>query len=272
MTTQGCAQGVPSCLTRMDDKSTSPSRQRRHTGLAGQLNAQWDSELADSSLPDSWSGHDALTGAATLQEVIDLCLPTQPSATHDQVLYALICLTQDGCQTASRCLVQTMLSKLVRLSKTAAARGVEDPIPCVLTTFLEQVHRYRRHLRSRVAGNLALNTLSALPVAATEEELVGIDPVTELGASHRWCSINDAVNEAEHNAHLITAALTWALDRKILTRADIALLTRRYLSGRPQAPTLAQIAEETGQSYEYLRKRHAGAVRRLTQAAAHRAA
>lgn len=115
-------------------------------------------------------------------------------------------------------------------------------------------------------------TLHALPAAPAEDELVGIDPVTELGASHRWCSINDNVNEAESNTHLITAALTWALDRKVLTRADVALLARRYLSGQDQPPTLAQIAQDTGQSHDYLRKRHAAAIRRLSAAAAHRAA
>lgn len=256
----------------MDDKSTSSPRQRRYTGLAGQLNTQWDSELADRFCPDPWSEHPALADAVTLQEVLDLCAPAQPSTTHDQVLHALICLAQDGCQTASRALVQTMLSKLVRLSKTAAARGVEDPIACVVTTFLEQVQNYRLHLRARVAGNLSLNTLHALPAAPAEDELVGIDPVTELGASHRWCSINDNVNEAESNTHLITAALTWALDRKVLTRADVALLARRYLSGQDQPPTLAQIAQDTGQSHDYLRKRHAAAIRRLSAAAAHRAA
>lgn len=256
----------------MDDNSTRLSRQRRYTGLAGQLNTQWDLELADSFCPAHWDQHPVLAEAATLQEVVDLCLPAQPSSTHDAVLYSFIQLAREGCQTASRCLVQTMLSKLVRLSRTAAARGVEDPMACVVTTFLEQVQHYRLHLRARVAANLALNTLHALPAAPAEEELVGIDPVTDLGAGHRWCSINDTTNESERNVHLITAALTWALDRKILTAADVALLARRYLSGHEHTPTLAQIARDTGQSPEYLRKRHAAALRRLTAAAALRAA
>lgn len=256
----------------MDNTSTPLPRQRRYTGLAGQLNAQWDSELAHSTCPSPWDQYPVLSGAGTLQEVIDLCLPTEPSTTHDAVLYALICLAQDGCEVASRCLVQTMLSKLVRLSKTAAARGVEDAAACVVATFLEQVQRYRRHLQARVAGNLALNTLHALPAAPVEKELTGIDPVTEIGAEYRWCSSEETANETERNTHLITTALAWALDRKILTRADVALLARRYLSGREQAPTLAQIAHDTGQSPEYLRKRHAAAIRRLSAAAARRAA
>lgn len=267
LTTQGHAQGARVTVAAMSSDAT-PHPTLQH-GLLGVLNREWQ-QLRTAPTPQHWlKQHPALAGCSTLAEVVDICRPPR-DVDHDEVLLTLVRLTQSGDRTATRVLTQTMLPKLARLQRTALGRRLSDPDGVVVEAFLIQLTRYPTTRRPhRVAANLALDTLKAMPAAAGADELPtdDIQPVSDsCPAGWRSTEASGPVEQLTISNDA-TTAIAWGLDARIITRSDAALLARIHLSD--DSPTLAEVADELGIAATAARARHSRAVRRLAQAAAH---
>lgn len=248
----------------MEQRTQASGPAPHHTvGLAGRLNREWTQQVAHTLCPQAWSATPALAELVTLQDVLDQCRPEQTAQTKDAVLHALITHAKAGCALAQRTLVQTMLNKIVRLSKTAGARGIDGPLSYTLTAFLGVVDAYPLHQRTSVAGTLALNTLHSLPAAPqVHEHPQPDDHLVDLTHHSSWHSLAQE-GHTDRDEQLIVKALTWALDQRILTEVDVRILAHRYLVDDGQLRSIAEVAERLDLTPGYVRKRHAAALRRL---------
>lgn len=239
------------------------SRTRLRTGLYGQLNREWDT-LGTQARPDSWGAHSVLARHHTPEGVLE-ANRRSPAHTSDHILIALLALCAQGDDLAGRAVLQAFLGKIRRLSNTAAARGVTDPVESTLAAAWEAIRSYPLHLRTRVAGNLSLETLRRLPQPGPRDLPEPDHQGLEALGSPAW---GDNAGE-EPTARLIET-LTWALDTEALSPADVRLLARMHLAHDATEVRLYDLADELGISYDAAQRRHSRAVRRLRDAVTER--
>lgn len=237
--------------------STAP---HRTSGAVGALNAEWEI-LGARPAPEAWGSRSALADHATPGALLDHHRATP--AAHDAILHALLTLAHDGDTLAARTVLQAMLGKVVRLSRTAAARGLDDPIETTIAAAWETIAGYPLHRTAGIAGRLALDTLHRIPqpnqrtTPVDHPVLEGLtEPVPPLGSG-----------EPEDPTEQLTQLLIWAQQTGTLATAEIQLLARKYLSA-DVGVTLAEIAAETGQPLGTLCSRHHRAIATLVKAVA----
>lgn len=263
-----CSQGTEG-KTLMSRIAT-PERCIR-PGYLGSLNREWVRELADSPSPAHWRAHPSLRTHATLGAVI-ASLPGADPDTIDAVLLALVRLGHDGDDIARRTLLQTLLGRVQRMTYTARARGLQDPVSAALQAALEAIASYPLHRRSKVAARLAMDCLSHLPRGAQATELCSGDELLgELVHADQIAGRALVVDDGDRSRREAVDLLLWALDTCVLTPDEAALLAQVHLpptdhGEHAPAPTFKQLACATATPAATLRKRASRATAKLTRA------
>lgn len=223
---------------------------RRQHGLIGALNTDW----ATHADRPTWS--DPELRYPTTNALLS-ALSRADSGHADAILYALIRHARAGDQHATRTALQAMLGVAARLTRTARNRGLEDHEALAVAALLEAIRTYPLHLNQRVAANVRMRALAALPAAAAVQEIPSEHTVALLDA--RGSNSSSAPVDVEARR-----LLAWALEHGILNHAEADLLRRAHL--RTEKVPTALLAAELGLTCASYRQRHHRLVRRLAQA------
>ncbi len=215
----------------------------------------------------------ALAGTTSLGALVDR-IDASHGAQEDSLLLALVRLAQGGQQLAGRVLLQAMLPKIARMARTLRPssnddRWVEDRRHIAVATFWEVLYAYPTNRRaSRVAGNLALDTLHEL--TRDQRKPPGDIPVDPEEAADRLAG--SGYHEPRMQAGGLTAdsdlleVIAWGLDVAAINSDEAALLTRVYLPDPNAEGGSADLAQALGLSAAALRQRCSRARRRLISA------
>lgn len=221
------------------------------------LNHEWAAVHAGQPVPAGWA--EAFPGVNTLDGVLDYLKGT---ADADTPLLALITLTQSGDETAGRTLLQTMLGKLHQIGRTAISRGLDDAAHEALLAFYTAAASYPLDRDTKVASNLSMRCLHALPHRRGPfETSVGLE---DADSDYLEQLLQRAERRPEDPTDELVTLLTWAMDEKILAPEQIALLGRRYLASSPL--TSEELARDYGVTPSAMRKRCSAAIRTLSEA------
>lgn len=121
--------------------------------LLHQLNHEWTELLSHSPIP-TWSTTIPEVAACVCAGDVLALLP----GFAEPVLSGLVRLAQAGDQLAARTVLQAMLPKLVRMSRTGIARSRRDALDDLVSAMAARILTHRPR-RSSTAGNLALDSL-----------------------------------------------------------------------------------------------------------------
>lgn len=218
----------------------------------------------------------ALAGYPRPADLVDAVDHADP-ATQDQILAALIRLTQDGHQLAGRILLQLLLPKLGKMAlrtnptSSDSAWG-EDRRHIIVAEFWDIVAGYPIHRRTRkVAANLALETLHRITNPRGHRVDLPVDPDT-LG---RTLTNQELASDTDLplpggltcDASLVDV-VDWAVQQHVITTNDAQLLLRVYLPhpNHPAGSPSDRVAAELGLTPAALRKRCSRARRQLVDA------
>ena len=174
----------------------------------------------------------ALLGYTRPADVVD-GIDQATSAAQDRILIALIRLTQDGHQMAGRVVLQAMLPKLGRMTNRTSGTSsdnawTEDRRHIVVAEFWDVLTHYPASRRTtKVAGNLALDTLHRVTSPGSREPDRPIDPA-QLPEPDRRC--HNVADELPVPGQLTIDAgldevLSWALANRAISPDDAQLLT-----------------------------------------------
>ena len=255
----------------------SPSCRQISTGVIGALNREWE-HLRDTPTPSHWPA--SLTSSPTVGAVLDRIRSCR-SSEADAALHALLTLHAQGHELAGRMVLQSMLGKVVKLARTAVARGFVDPDNTVVELMWTAVHTYPLTRTSCVAGNLALDALHLMDQRAPAREI----PISNIGDPDcnaedllEWLmTVNEsadaaAAREAEERQRRLVETLHWAVQHQVLSADDVRLLARVHLGigAAARHETMRSIAADMRTSHTALRKRHSRAVQALSAAVVQR--
>ena len=245
------------------------------TGIFGQLIDEWSRLCVLPSLSRQlhrWGSTEiALGGIETLQDVITR-LDEGDRAEDDRLLAALVRLAHSGQVMAGRIVLQAMLPKLVKISRTTGStssetQSREDRCHVIVATFWTVMAGYPIHRRTtKVAAGLALDTLHELTrdLRRPTRDI----PVDPLEASDRFAVLTAVdptatVGGLSSDADLLEV-IAWGVDVDVISGEDAAVLTRVYVPD-PGIRT-ADVAAAMGLTTEALRQRCSRARRRLIEA------
>ncbi len=214
-----------------------------------------------------------LAGPASLGELLDRIDRTHGSA-EDDLLLALLRLTQAGQQLAGRVLLQAMLPKIARMvrtmrSTTSEDRLIEDRRHIAVATFWEVLNAYPVHRRQTgVAGNLALDTLHQLTSGLRKPPAdIPLDP-DEAGErlALRCYQEPRLFGEGLSADADLLEVIAWGVDVAAITSQEASVLVRVYLPDPRDRRRGAGVAQDLGISHAALRQRCSRARRQLIAA------
>lgn len=245
--------------------TTATSTPTTCSSYLGRLHHEWTSELADHPATGldgtPWSTqHPALTGPATLQEIVTAISAADREHT-DAMLHALLSLAHDGHPDAARTVLQTMLPTVARHGRTARYRHLDDPLSCAGAAMWEAISAYPLHRTRSVAANLALEALHGLEPADASPIPVGEVICTRI-ESDQLAGHVPADEPTDQEA--VAATIGWGLDHDVLSPTEARILALTHLA--EPTPTSTQIAADLGLSAAAVRQRHSRAVRKLAAA------
>ena len=201
----------------------------------------------------------------------------RPSSWGNQVLGSLVAAAQKGDALAHLTVIYLLLPKAITL--VASARSLRlYSLPDALSIYIGALwERILLHPLSRsgsVAGNLTLDAMGMLDSSTKrgnrehlhETSIDALPEYQEHAIEAGLCEAGDrTLNSAEASERDLVAVLAWSLDAEILTRDEVILLTRYYLSGNPKEAR-EDLADELGLSLETCRKRAGRARAKLVDA------
>lgn len=241
-----------------------------------QLSLDWSRLCALTSMRYTlrrWSAaNPCFEGITSLGDLVDR-IDAGDEQEADRLLLGLVRLAQAGHQLAARVVLQAMLPKLARMSRTTRPssndnRRRNDRAHITVATFWEVIYAYpvsRRH--TRVAANLALDTLHRLTTDLRRPPAdIPMDPEETAGrlASTPEASSHHPTGSPSPDADLLEV-IAWALDVEAITPEEATVLVRVYLPSARDS-SRAVIAERMGISQSALRQRTSRARRRLIAA------
>jgi hypothetical protein len=251
-------------------------RQPTGTGIFQQLCDEWTRLCALSSTEHNlrrWARTEpVIDGAAGLGDLLDR-IDAGDDAQADHLLLALVRLAQGGQQLAGRVVLQAMLPKLARMTRTLRPssnddRWLEDRRHIAVATFWEVIYVYPTARReSRVAANLALDTLHRLTSDQRKPvEEIPLDPQEATGrlAQRAYEDPHERLGSLNPDSGLLEV-IGWGLEVDAITRDEAILLVRVYLPP-PGAAGGAAVAGEIDVTHAAVRQRVSRARRRLIAA------
>jgi len=191
---------------------------------------------------------------------------TSSGAAQDALLHALVEAAHGGDRNAERVVLQALIPAAQRMAHRVRTlddfdRG--DRVGFAIGAAWESIRSYKLHLTRRVMANLTMNMLGLLTPDKTandrhiaDQTIPVSDDVLEVQAG--------AWQEPEEPAEVQLARLfTWAVDTGVLTRSEVALLSRAALGDEKHQ----EIADELGITVVAFRHRVDRIRGRLSQAA-----
>lgn len=229
----------------------------RTTPLVTQLNSEWATvagRIIDCGVYGRCSGADLLAE-----------IRNNHGAEQDALLHTLLRLGHDGGTAADRVVLQSLVPAAQRIAQRV--RSLEDldradRAGYAMGAAWESIRTYRLHLQERVMANLTMNLLRFLtPKPTANERLIAARTITvsdEFLETVATAWMPELAPEVE-----LANILTWAVNTRVLTRNEVALLVRATLGEQAHAT----IAADMGLSLEGLRSRLTRIRKRLSTAA-----
>jgi hypothetical protein len=258
-----------------DDPAASDGRQVR-AGIFGQLSDEWGRlcglPSAGHNLRRWAKAEPVLGGDGSLGELLDR-IDAGDDEEADRLLLALVRLAQAGQQLAGRVVLQAMLPKIARMTRTLRPssnddRWAEDRRHIAVATFWEVIFAYPAARRERrVAANLALDTLHRL----TSDQRKGVveiplDPgeAADRLARRSYEDPHERLGTLTADSNL-AEVIAWGVEVAAISRDEAALLVRVYLP-LPGTAGGAAVAGEIDVTHAAVRQRVSRARRRLISA------
>ena len=258
----------------LDDQPTGAGQEA--APILRQLSHDWSRLCALSSMRHTlrrWSAaNSCFEGISSLGELLDR-IDAGDEEQADRLLLGLVRLAQAGHQLAARVVLQAMLPKLARMSRTTRPssnddRRRNDRAHIAVATFWEVIYAYPVTRRqSRVAANLALDTLHRLTTDLRRPPGdIPMDPgeTADRLATTAQESTHHPAGTPSPDADLLEV-IAWALDVEAITADEATILVRVYLPAAGDAGRI-ELAEDMGISHAALRQRTSRARRRLIAA------
>jgi hypothetical protein len=238
------------------------AKQRSRSRLVNSLNDEWEQlRTSADALDELAAWRQAEPALSTLDAFDDLS--TLVRDCPNRVLGALIRLAQGGSTLAGRCVIQLMLSKIVRIARSQIRTHItfEEAMAGVLAAMWGQIMRYPLEANRRsIASCLALNSLREVSHAVERDttEAAREDYHLELDA-HEVAHLSDT--DAPAAGVEVLTVLTLATSRNVITAEEAQLLAEVYL--KSDYRTNESVARELNISYSLLRQRCSRLTRRL---------
>ncbi|MDP9219133.1 MAG: hypothetical protein M3P23_01160 [Actinomycetota bacterium] len=261
-----------------DPAATGPRAEGRagRSGIFSQICDEWARLCGLSSAAHNlrrWAAAEpVLAGVASLGDLLGR-IDAGDGDEADRVLLALLRLAQGGQQLAGRVVLQAMLPKLARMTRTLRPssnddRWAEDRRHIAVATFWEVIYSYPVGRRERrVAANLALDTLHQLTNDQRKPMVeVPLDPeeAAERLSQRSYEDPHERLGTLTADAGLLEV-ITWGVAVDAITRDEAMLLARVYLPP-PGAAGGAAVAGEFDVTHAAVRQRVSRARRRLIAA------
>lgn len=246
-------------------------------GPVGQLNAEWAVLRTSPVFTERvrcWARVDPALSMVGSPADIEAVAAVGSADRVDEVLHALLCRAQAESvadrDVAARIVLQVMLPRAVRLARCDVGRrygvvmGAADRQALAVSCLFEVIRCYPLRRSSRVAANLAMETLAAVHRAVLAE-----------APSGRALEADPADGGGRGNAgEEVVWLLTGAVRAGVVTAVDASLLAHRYLgadgfdrsSWRGMADS-GELAADLGVSAAAVRQRCCRAVGLLRAAA-----
>ncbi|MFB8386501.1 hypothetical protein ACFC3F_05080 [Microbacterium sp. NPDC055910] len=219
----------------------------RPAPLMTRLNSEWTTQIAAKEYEFGSLGFH--TAGALLEQI-----RTTKGAAQDALLYELVTLAHQGDRTAERVVLQSLIPAAQRMAHRVRSLDDfdrHDRVGYAIGAAWESIQKYKLHLHARVMANLTMNMLGILAPEKTANDRLIADKTAPMAADVLEIEAG-AWQEPERTPEEQLANLfTWALDIKLVTTDELALLSRTALSDEKHA----DIASELGLSTACLRKR-----------------
>lgn len=248
-------------------------------GLLHQLTREWDLYRHDQHELGQWAAQEAALRCTTSLDGLIATLHRSRHPQSDPILLALLRQHQQGSTLAGRTLVQALLPRLDRLSRSLATTvGAPSLLDCrsdLITHLWLRLTEFRAEdTRSHIALQVTWEAYAkaradyappaypldpaALP---THTITVTSDPPPALIAS-----LSDYLDSGGWISDILPLdeVLAWATAQHIIRQRDADLLRSVYLTTRTARTPLATLTSPTGASYSSVRQRCSRARRTLT--------
>ena len=209
----------------------------RTTPLMTKLNNEWAARHAHHERDFGTLG--IRTGGDLLADIRSTTRPAQ-----DALLYELVSMAHSGHREAERVLVQALVPAAQRMAHRVRALDDfdrADRVGFAIGAAWEAIRSYRLHLHERVMANLTMNMLGLLAPEKSANDRLIADKTTPVSddfleeASGSW-EAEDPTPEVR-----LAALFTWAIDTGVLTRDEVALLSRAALGDEKHAEIAADL-------------------------------
>lgn len=229
----------------------------RTTPLVTKLNSDWDAF----SIRTLQFGPLGFCEPSTLLTGIR---STSGSAAQDEVLYTLLCLARDGHTAAERVLLQALIPAARRMAHRV--RSLDDfdradRVGYAIGAAWESIRTYRLHLHARVMANLTMNMLRILTPEPTANDRLIASRTTPVSDDFLE-EVSGAWSPEPSPETELANLFTWAIDTNVLTRDEVALLSRVALGDE----THEMIAADLGMARDGLRTKVKRIRKRLSTA------
>ena len=216
------------------------------------LTHEWDALYAQEQIPAEWKLiAPGIQDMTVLEDLIAAMDQSGPYADDDTIWLAMITRAQDGDDLAGHLLLRALRRRCHRLRRTETWRGLDEPLATAQAAAWIAIATYPLTRRTSVRSNLFMEALHHMPHG---------DPVRSLRHEQGRELLFDSPAAADE-------VLLWALDSKIITREEGALLYRCSIDAeRSPRMELTAIAAESGVSDRWMRELHSRAVRKISAA------
>lgn len=214
--------------------------------LMTKLDVEWAARYADRSRD---FGLEATCTGTELRALLD------NKDSRDEVAYLLLTAARAGNRDAERALVQALIPVARRMAhrlRTLDDFDWGDRVSIAIVAAWEAVRTFKLRYRTRVWANLTMTLLDRLTPYRTanqrhvEDQTIVVDHTVMVEVVDADPADSSASPEAK-----LAVLFTWAIDTGVLSRDEVALLSRVALGDEPRA----QIAGELGLTDDTLRKR-----------------
>lgn len=228
--------------------------------LMTKLDLEWNDRYAD--VVRDFGLPEPLTGGQLREKIRN----TAPAG-RDEMLHAMLTAAHAGNRDAERVLVQLLIPVARRMAhriSTLSDYDWGDRVSVAIVTAWETIRRYQLRRNQRVWANLTMDLLGALNPRKTANDLQIADRTITVDHDI-LTAVVEATPAAEPSPEVRLASLfTWAVDVGVLTRDEVALLSRVALGDETQdviAAELGTTAPALRMSVIRIRKRLSAAVR-----------
>jgi len=213
--------------------------------LSTKLEQEWTDRHADRLF--DFDGIGTVTGGALLERIF-----ASGDRDRDRLLYRLLELAHAGDQGAERILVQS----LIPIAKHHAHRvrvldgfSHADRVGIAIAAAWNVVRRYPMRRTAKVRENLGMEILAELTPKPDANER-HIHRYTETVSAEDLEDLMDGWTPRPEPEVQLVRIFTWAIDHDVVTRDQVALLTRAYLGEMDMDTLAAELEVKTDTLYK----------------------